>query len=602
MNKTKESEDKKTISVIHAQEEVIQTPIDRLMDIIISKKKASFSDFLGQDNWTPETLEQAARLLERQGVISIHYPDLLSKNPFIQLEQKVPVTVETPQQGEVLAEYAFKVDQVPVHVTIARMEKEYRPRYLLGSPKLGPYTRLFLDELKEVIAEKTPIESTDMGDAKGLESLKQDFFRMAQQEIQQFLPGADEKTVSVLSGLILHALYGIGKLELLTGDEFLEEITVNASTSPIMVYHQKRGWLKTNLKMDSEEQTYTYASQIARKVGRDITTLNPILDAHLLSGDRVNATLEPITSNGNTITIRRFARNPWTVIDFIGESHTMNSEMAALLWLAMQYEMNILISGGTASGKTSVLNSLTAFLPDYHRVLSIEDVRELLLPEHLHDNWIPMTTRNANPEGQGRVTMLELMQSSLRMRPDRIILGEIRRHKEAETLFEAMHTGHAVYSTLHANSAQQVLQRLTKPPISIPPLEVEAIDLVVVQFRDRKSNKRRTYEISEIEAGVNDDQLNINTIYQWSPRTDDFEKIKTPSKFFRNLNLHTGMTTDEINKELSDRALILEWMKKKGIKKINEVGAIMNAFYFEPQRVKEVAKKNGEPAELAGGQ
>ncbi|MCH7902757.1 Flp pilus assembly complex ATPase component TadA, partial [archaeon] len=211
------------------------------------------------------------------------------------------------------------------------------------------------------------------------------------------------------------------------------------------------------------------------------------------------------------------------------------------------------------------------------------------------------TNRNANPEGQGEVTMLDLMQSSLRMRPDRIILGEIRRHREAEVLFEAMHTGHSVYSTLHANSAQQVLERLIQPPISIPALEVAAIDLVLVQYRDRRTNVRRTFELSEIESGVSDNSLAINTIFKWSPRDDSWESMNPATKFVRNLNLHTGMTESEIASELTDRASILQWMLDNEITEINEVGKVMNMFYSDADLVKKTAKKNESPKNILEG-
>ena len=194
-------------------------------------------------------------------------------------------------------------------------------------------------------------------------------------------------------------------------------------------------------------------------MGKEITTLNPLMDAHLKTGDRVNATLFPISSKGNTITIRKFAVKPWTVTSLIKEK-TISYEGAALLWLAVQNEMSLLVTGGTASGKTSMLNMIANFFPPNQRIISIEDTRELMLPEILH--WVPMETRLPNPEGKGGVEMLDLIVNSLRMRPDRIIVGEIRRKREAEVLFEAMRTGHSVYGTLHANNAGRNSQQTDK--------------------------------------------------------------------------------------------------------------------------------------------
>jgi archaeal flagellar protein FlaI len=567
-----------------------EMPIDKLMDTLEQVGRLNFEEIAQKMNWSIDSVEKLGLILEKRGIVEVHYPTIITHKPWITFEQKLKHKKKYKIEGTKFESYEFSLDSVPVKVDLIKVPNQSRPIYVLKTPPIGPYTAAFLDELKEEIANKIPVELGELTDEKKSKGLKQRFFKVTRKELKNYL--------DALAGLLLHGMYGLGKLEPLMSDNLLEEITVNSSRTPVNVYHRKHGWLETNVHMDNEEEIYNYASQIARKVGRQITTLDPILDAHLLSGDRVNATLAPITSFGNTITIRRFARRPWTVIDFIGKSHTLSLEMASLLWMGIQYEFNIIIAGGTASGKTSTLNALAAFMPNYHRILSIEDTRELLLPQHLTNNWVAMTTRNPNPEGQGEVTMLDLMHSSLRMRPDRIILGEMRRKKEADVLFEAMHTGHSVYSTLHANTSIQVLRRLTESPMSIPPLEVEAIDFVLIQHRDRKRNVRRTLELAELETGVSDQNLTVNTVYRWQPRDDSWENINPATKFVRTINQHTGMTEEEIAQELQDRAEILDWMLKNNLNDIDQVGQIMSAFYSDPDKVKKAAKENRSPKEF----
>ncbi|MEK6941887.1 MAG: ATPase, T2SS/T4P/T4SS family, partial [archaeon] len=436
----------------------ISTPIDEMVRELAKKKSLSLNELSALTGWSIEEVESTALVLEKIGIVDVHYPTLITKKPMVTIQKTIEEKKTTQTTGTKIDEYSFFVDFVPVSVKIISPSEEERPVYSVEVPAVDTYTKAFLQELKESITDKIPMDAIEVTDEKKSTELKAKFFEITKAELKKFLANCPESKLNILAGLILHSMYGLGKIEPLMADALLEEIAVNSSNSPVVVYHRKHGWLKTNVFMESEEEIYNYASQIARNVGREITTLNPVLDAHLLTGDRVNATLNPITSLGNTITIRKFARRPWTIIDFIGKSRAMNTQMAALLWLGVQYEMNLLIAGGTASGKTSTLNVLSAFIPSYHRIISIEDVREIMLPKHMHANWVPMTTRNPNPEGKGEVTMLELMQSSLRMRPDRIILGEIRRHREAEVLFEAMHTGHSIYSTIHANSSNQVLR------------------------------------------------------------------------------------------------------------------------------------------------
>jgi flagellar protein FlaI len=441
--------------------------------------------------------------------------------------------------------------------------------------------------LKVDIAKDLPIEaSTSETEATGKFKSRRE---MIKQRIQKDL-SPEPESLELLSDLVVDEMYGLGELELLIGDPKLEEIIINSSEIPVAVYHKKYGWMKTNVCIRAEEMTRNYAEQIARKVGRQISMLNPILDAHLPNGDRVNATLFPISAHGNTITMRLFAKTPWTLVSYLKkENNSMSIDMAALLWQAMQYEMNVIIAGGTASGKTSALNGLLSLIQPFQRIVTIEDTRELMLPSYQW-NWVPLVTRLPNPEGAGEVTMLDLVVNALRMRPDRIIMGEIRRKKEAEVLFEAMHTGHSVYSTIHADTGSQVIKRLVEPPIEIPPIEVEDIHLLVVQYRDRRRNVRRTLEVSEIVPGTEIPEA--SKVYIWKPRTDTFQYVKSAHRYIEQMNLHTGMTEREVEDDQKDKQTVLDWMVKNKLELIEDVGKVMKTYYAdEAGFIKDISKK-----------
>jgi flagellar protein FlaI len=392
-------------------------------------------------------------------------------------------------------------------------------------------------------------------------------------------------------------MLGIGKFELVLADDNLEEFVINSSKEPAWVFHKKFGWLKTNMFAPSEEQIYNYASIIGRRVGRQLTNLTPLMDAHLLSGDRINATLFPISSSGNTLTIRKFARDPWTIVHFIDPvTKTLPQNVAALIWLCYEYELNIIFSGGTASGKTSMLNATLPFIPPNQRVISIEETRELNLPAFLH--WVPLTTREPNPEGKGAVEMLDLMVNSLRMRPDRIILGEIRRQREAEVLFEAMHTGHSVYSTVHADTADQVRRRLINPPISLPESMLESLHLLVVQYRHRRLKLRRTFEVAEvvpITLKTGEAAVNVQTLYRWNAKKDKLESVGESVRLFDEIALHTGMNDKEIKEDLDEKEKILNWMLKNKINTVNTVGKIVADYYAKKDFVLDAVAKNKKP-------
>jgi len=259
-----------------------------------------------------------------------------------------------------------------------------------------------------------------------------------------------------------------------------------------------------------------------------------------------------------------------------------------LLWLAIEYEMNVLISGGTASGKTVFLNACMPFIPPNQRVISIEDTRELMLPEFLY--WCPLVTRTPNPEGKGEVSMLDLLVNSLRMRPDRIVLGEMRRQREAEVLFEAMHTGHSVYATVHADTASETIARLTNPPINVPPNLLKAVNLNVVMFRDRRKGIRRVYQVAEFVPEK--EKVSPNILYRWTPERDEIVKHSESITFFDDLSRHTAMSQTEINKDLENRKKILSWMIKNNQRSFEQMGRVINIYYTNPKLLSEIMAKN----------
>jgi flagellar protein FlaI len=203
-----------------------------------------------------------------------------------------------------------------------------------------------------------------------------------------------------------------------------------------------------------------------------------------------------------------------------------------------------------------------------------------------------MVTRLANPEGKGEVNMLDLTLNSLRMRPDRIVLGEVRRQREAEVLFEAMHTGHAVYATLHADDSTQVKNRLVNPPISLPEQLLSALHLIVVQYRQRRSGIRRTLEVAEVIPAENG--VTLNVIYRWDPRADTLDKVGEHIRLDSELTLRTGMRPKDIEKDLKEKQLILSSMLAAGITNVDAAGKIFARYYKDPAFVIEAAATGGD--------
>ena len=389
-------------------------------------------------------------------------------------------------------EYTLNTDGIEVNVRIAKEGVVNEYQILL--PRIDVATLALLDSIRHEILMETRIKIDEIFDQDAIKNLKRDFMSKAEKLLQKKVPGLQKEVRDTLIALLIHNTLGLGKLEIFLSDDELEEVTINTSKESVWVYHKLYGWLRTNVLINSEQEVHNYANIIGRRVGRQITILEPLLDAHMITGDRANATLFPISSKGNTLSIRKFARKPWNITDFV-ENKTLSLEVAAFLWMSIQYELNMIIAGGSSSGKTSLLNSLMPFMSPNHRIISIEDTRELNLPDFLH--WVPLTSRQPNPEGKGEVTMLRLLINSLRMRPDRIVVGEIRNASQAEVLFEAMHTGHSVYATLHADTVEQVLRRITNPPINIPEVMLESLHSICVMRRDKRKGHRKLYQLAE---------------------------------------------------------------------------------------------------------
>jgi flagellar protein FlaI len=494
------------------------------------------------------------------------------------------------KEMDVNQEYTIEYEGVQADVKISHDKKEYVPTYRISYPKIEQATRAVLDTIREEIVTQMTLNTDEILNPENMEDIKNKFLKRAGDMLKRELPHLPEKDNRILVGILMQESLGLGPIEFLIKDPNLEEVVINSSKEPVWVYHRKFGWLKTTITIDNETTIYNYSAQIGRRVGTQITNLSPLMDAYLTTGDRANATLFPISSAGNTLTIRKFARTPWTITDFI-ETNTISAEVAAFLWLAIQYEMNIVCTGGTASGKTSFLNVLTMFIPPTQRIISIEDTREIQLPNFLH--WVPMTTRPPNIESRGEVTMLELMINALRMRPDRIIVGEIRRSKEAEVLFEAINTGHSVYSTFHANTSEETFKRLVNPPINIPSSLLTSLQLIAVMHRDRRKGIRRILEITELIPGgrLEEVKIELNTIYKWIPSNDKIIEWSKSQRVINDIKLFSGMNDKEITENLNEKKSILLWMVKNKVKDINKVGRIISDYYKDPESILKEVKK-----------
>jgi len=331
---------------------------------------------------------------------------------------------------------------------------------------------------------------------------------------------------------------GYNEADPLLRDYYVEDIECNGNNVPVYIVHRIYRNIKTNIIFKDSDKLTSFIEKLAQRCGKYISYANPILDGSLDDGSRVNATYtKDITSKGPTFTIRKFTKVPWTPPKLLS-MNTLSPEMLAYLWILTEYRMNTLITGGTSSGKTTLLNAISFFIPPEARIVSIEDTRELNLPQ---ENWLPSVVRSATSGGKlNEIDLFILLKSSFRQNPDYVIVGEVR-GKEAYVLFQGMASGHSSLSTIHADSIDTVIKRLETPPIELSPTLLNVLDCICVMTHAivKKQETRKLKEIVEVINVTPDGIALTNTPYVWNPADDKFYFKKT-SKILEKISRRYG--------------------------------------------------------------
>ena len=409
----------------------------------------------------------------------------------------------------------------------------------------------------------------------------EDFLGQKVQEITKDL-GISLSSLSMekIMYYVVRDLTGYGRLDPILRDKKAEDISADGPGIPVFVYHQSYGSLKANIAFNREELD-SIIYKLAQRSGRHISMARPLLDASLPSQDRLQLTIgSQVTTRGSTFTIRKFRETPFTPIDLINLG-TLSVEMAVYFWLAVENGFNILIAGGTASGKTTFLNTISMFIPPNCKVVSIEDTREINL---LHQNWIPSVTRET--EERGSIDMFDLLRTALRQRPEYLLVGEVR-GREAYTLFQAMATGHITFSTVHADSVEAVVKRLTKPPIDIPLMLLDSIDIValVSMVKVGDTRVRRCTKVTEVtDVDFDNETLKTNEVFRSTAGSFQFSG---ESKVFVKTMEKLNMSEEDLSAEFARRVRIMNRLRES---KVNDFYTLSRLLFDYSMRPDEVEK------------
>ncbi|MCX6694492.1 MAG: type II/IV secretion system ATPase subunit [Methanomicrobiales archaeon] len=462
-------------------------------------------------------------------------------------------------------------------VVIGLNKKTNQNDYLLFEPKLTDFEYELLERLHEDLRQVLIQNDSEVGiDPEDL------LLEKMAGLLREYGINLEEMSLFRLEYYLIRNFIGWGRIDALMKDPSLEDISCDGNRVPLFLYHRKYRNIKTNITFE-EEVLNSLAITLAQRSGKHISAGSPMVDATMPDGSRLQLTLgTEVTSRGSSFTIRKFREDPFSPVE-LNRVGTFNIEMLAYFWIAIENNKSLLFIGGTASGKTTSLNAVSLFIPPMAKVVSIEDTREITLA---HENWIASVTRETVAEGATTISMFDLLKAAMRQRPEYILVGEVR-GAEAQTLFQAMNTGHTTFSTMHAGSVDAAIHRLENAPLNVPRNMVQALNIVSVQAQVYRGGERvrRCQEIVEI-AGIDpaSGNIRINTVFEYDPVHDIFI-YSGRSQVYADISERRGWSKDDLLREVEARKQILKAMGDQKITDYISTSRIFQAYAISPKKV-----------------
>ncbi len=496
----------------------------------------------------------------------------------INLNPSIPALPRVEDKTKINVRYTLIAPYVSVHIYWDKKTNELI--YEVEEPILDENEKLLLATLEKSLGEMINVS---IAVQKTTESMIEYINKTSKLLIEELSLNISDESYKKIFYFLFRDFVGLNEIEPLIRDYFIEDIECNGVNTPIYIVHRLYRNIKTRVVYKSMDELVSFVEKLAQRCGKYVSYASPLLDGSLPNGSRVNATYtKDITTKGPTFTIRKFTKVPWTPIQLLNMK-TLSPEMLAYFWILLDYKSNILITGGTSSGKTTLLNAIAFFIPPEARVVSIEDTRELHLPR---ENWLPSVSRTALGEkGVGEVDLFSLLKNSFRQNPDYVIVGEVR-GKEAFVLFQGMASGHSSISTMHADSVDTLVKRLETPPIELSPTLLNTLDCVAIMTHaivDKQEIRKLRKIVEIVNVDANGTAI-TNTPFMWNP-ADDIFYFKKDNKVFNKIAERFGLTIEELNKEFASRAKLLYVLQQKKIFDFDQTQKIINQYHKNPQAV-----------------
>ncbi len=484
-------------------------------------------------------------------------------------ENTIPPSVEPPAASEVVKSY--RINEA-CSVQIVWDAISGKCRYDLLEPNMTPDEAKTYGGMVAELHKKPRSELEDMKKTGGRERIKQKFERLCR---EKSIPGSLKYRMSYF---VERDFWGYKKIDALLKDEKVEDVSCNGYGSPVYVYLQDFESMPTNIIFESDEELDDFILYLVQKGGKSISAAHPIQDVALPDGSRLNGTIyKEVSSNGSTFSIR-VANRTRRAAELLRQ-RTFSPDSLAFLWLAMENRCSMAFIGGTASGKTAALNAVSGFITDKHKIVTIEDTREVRLASQ---NWTPLVVRES---GESPITEFDLLIAAFRQRPEYVIVGEVRTPEGARAAIHGINSGHSVLMTFHADSAHSFFNRIMNAPFNIPPYTASGLALcvnlamVVIPSGPVDIKVRRCRTICEL-AGVKDDgTLKINTLFEWDPIADSISMARGHSVVLDKIKGERGWEEGRLVEELSARAAILRWVGENNVCDETRIKKIVELFH-----------------------
>jgi len=503
-------------------------------------------------------------------------------------ETEVGMLIKEEGRKPTVFREVYPIQEPYIYAAIVKDPETQKTLYEVIESTLQKEEEEQLREIRALLMEEMDVNLKEIETREKAENYLE---KKTREIIRKYRINISPEAVDKLVYYITRDFLGYGKIDPLMKDHLIEDISADGVNIPIYVWHRMHESLPTNIIFEDEAELNSFVIRLAYLAGKNISIASPILDSSLPDGSRIQLTYgNEVTRRGSTFTIRRFRVDPLTISDLIA-FNTISSEMAAYLWYIIENRASVVVAGGVAAGKTTMLNCLSMFIKPEMKIVSVEDTQELNLP---HENWIPSVVRlsfGRQDKGMGAITLFELLKAAVRQRPDYIIVGEVR-GEETYTLFQAMATGHLGMSTIHAESIEAVINRLESEPMNIPKPLIAMTDVIMVMTRTEIGGRpaRRTITTAElVELDPKKKSISTEEVFSWNAREDKFVFLGHSTILERHMG-KLGIDEENVRRELHRRKIVLEWMVRKGIRRYTDVASVIREYYLSPPRVFQKAR------------